>query len=112
MKGKKIIDQWTDRKDLTRHQRWKLRNPDKYKNTYTLYNIEHGDERLKKFRTKQTLKRIKTNQIHRSWMMTNGKKEEIRGLAARGKPLCDIAIWMNLPMSVISGIVNKPTKST
>lgn len=35
---KKIIDQYTDRDDLSYHQKWALRNPEKYKEVYMRAN--------------------------------------------------------------------------
>jgi hypothetical protein len=111
---KKIIDQYTGRADLTGFQKWKLRHPEAYKASVRNANIKaldyHCDyERQRRKKVKQ-MEADKRNisagiSIKQQNTLSTARRNEIVSLHKRGKELGSIAIWTNLPMSVINSVI-------
>lgn len=112
---KKIIDQYTDRKDLSSCQKWKLRHPEeakvsarkaeltwrfkhpeKYESVYTRTN--------NKARVKSIKAALESKKRGILWddPRSRSKRKEIIHLYAKGKSIVDIAMWLNVPMSAVS----------
>ena len=119
---KKIIDQYTDRTDLSASQKFKLRHPDRikaYQRAYALNHLEEHRAYEANRRWKLRAEKIKKVVAYNASMIVRGrgpiggfKTREILRLHARGKDVADIAIWTNSPVSAVLKVIetSKQTK--
>ncbi len=111
---KKIIDQYTDRSDLSGYQKWALRHPEAAWSRRYL-NLDNRIEHNKRSIAKKKVLAIRSRHAgiskaflepHKS-RQTILREREIIQLHTRGKDIGSIAIWMNLPVSIISSVLNQ-----
>lgn len=140
--GKKILDQYTDRTDLTPQEKWHLRHPEyrqspefklrmrehakvfrskpgwkeKHASEMRVYRDHHPESHInavKKYEKKKRLEKINRLNVIRSALVKSstscgkGKRNEIMSFYNRGKSMADICIWTNVPMSVVSKVINE-----
>lgn len=117
---KKIIDQYTDRTDLTRHQKWRLRHLEQWRKIHAgqmeawRSRYPEKDEAIqKRFRKKKKIKKVNAFiELRSRYVLANtkygcGKRREIIELHKKGKSLANICIWLKLPMSAVCKVVEE-----
>lgn len=113
-----IIDQYTDRADLSYAQKWRLRHPE--------HRIKHASEMrvwrdknpgawaeiVKRHQKKKHLERAmekakdaRYNLLNRNSGEYKGKRAEIMKLFSKGKSIADIVIWTRIPASVVLAVI-------
>lgn len=122
----KIQDQWTDRTDLSKGQKFRLRHPEvfsspkhksKHASNMRVWRDKNPDawqailERRKKKVSTEKVDNFRANGLalvkHHN-KVGRQKTAEIMRLHERGKSIADIAIWMTIPMSAVMAVVNTP----
>jgi hypothetical protein len=104
-----IIDQYTDRTDLTKSQKFALRNPvynTERQRKWREANPEKISEINRRHRQKSRGKKIHSEKSNLFGFEGRAKMLEIKRLIARGKPLASICVLTGVPMSVITQIAN------
>ncbi len=121
---RKILDEYTDREDLSADQKCRLRNPERSSqsrlNSVRKWRMNaldkdpcYFDASNKRQRQKKTLKRIGDNhqQIRLRLSLNNnasiGKRKEIIRLHNKGKTISDICIWTSTPVSIVSSVIQQ-----
>lgn len=132
--SRKIIDQYTDRADLTGQQKWVLRNPEKIKATQAAWQKSNpgkhaSDQRVWRDKNpdayeainERRKKKLLLVRVQRNTTFAKGQvvaprtkrqerlRNEILSLHGRGKSSADIAIWMNIPISAINSVIQQQT---
>ncbi len=119
-----IIDEFSDRKDLSSAQKWVRRNPEaakcamakahkKYYQKLMEKDPCYFDESNKRQRRKIKLASIaeiksrKNILINGTSNVSAGKRNEVLKLHSKGKSIGDIAIWTNTPVSIIAPIIQQ-----
>lgn len=98
-----IIDEFTNQTDLTPFQKWVLRHPD------------GRQEHQKRYRKIKLLKAIDDrNDCKRKTVMADNRvgksiRNDIIHLHSKGKDMANIAIWLKVPMSVVSKVIQEST---
>src|SRR5690348_1389174 len=111
-----IIDQYTNRTDLTSQEKWRLRNPEKCKSQQRMWR-EINSDKVDAYNEKQRkrLELIKSDKLKKSAVIyatgsnTLGKsiRREILNLHSRGKSIGDIVVWTRTPCSIVQRVIEE-----
>jgi hypothetical protein len=109
-----IHDQYTDRKDLSTHQKWRLRNLEKAKRYPRSWNFAHADrvaDAVKAFRKRKAEKKAKVAHDNTQSFLQKGinlqsaRAKGIIRLHLDGYGQADICIHTAIRMSVVSATI-------
>ena len=113
--GKKIIDQFTDL-PISPSTKWARRNPEAHASRQRVWRDKNPDaweQSQKNRQKKKTLVSVNKFLSFSSVAMENprhnfkSREKDILRLHAKGKDVGSIAIWVNLPCSVVSKVIAK-----
>lgn len=110
----KIIDQYTDRKDLSPSRKWQLRHPEKARDLRRKWAIENLEyHRVYEAKRRRTAKANSIKEEHSKLVnnillgnrISKHRVAEILRFHERGKDVGTIAIWTNLPVSAVMKVL-------
>ncbi len=118
-----IEDEFSNRTDLSRCKKWKLRHPEQYRishaaqmRVFRVKNPDSCDATRAKYNRKKKLKSLSNSKayLERSILKVtnvigNRLRKEILMLNSKGKDVGQIAVWTNVPVSIVRSVIEKVT---